>query len=394
MKYPRVLVLDDYAFTRSIHVMMLRRLGVTDVLQATDAKQALRELQASGGVDIVLCDLVGRDFDHLEFLQQAARAGLVRAVALCSTLQPSVSRALERTALLVGLELLGVMSQPMRMRPLHRMIQQYRQRWGELKVHPEVSKQAPCANEIRRGLVQGEFQAWYQPRVALREGTFKGVEALVRWVHPTRGVLLPRDFLAEVLACNLIEEMFEQVLQQGLAFLSEMRRQNTHIEMAFNLHATQMASDALVDHIQCALKRYELPGSLLIFEVAESGLLDLEPKVRDNLLRLRMLGCGLAIDDFGLGFSSLQLLCRLPFSQIKLDKKFVNTLHHPISKTMVISTLALAQSLNMSLVIEGIGSEWVRDSLVQMGCEEGQGFFLGRPMCAKELRDWLRERFQ
>jgi EAL domain-containing protein (putative c-di-GMP-specific phosphodiesterase class I) len=392
MDYPRVLVLDDYAFTRSIHVMMLRRLGVTDIFQASDTRQALRELQASGGVDIVLCDLVGRDLDHLEFLQQAARAGLVRAVALCSTLEPAVSRALERTALLVGLELLGVMSQPMRMRPLHRMIQQYRQRRGESKVQPEILKQATCANDIRRGLAQGEFQAWFQPKLALREGTLTGVEALVRWEHPTRGLLLPRDFLTEVLANNLIHQMFEQVLVQGLTFLRDMRRQNINIEIAFNLHASQMASDDFADYIQGALKRYELPGSLLIFEVAESGLLDLEPKVRDNLLRLRMLGCGLAIDDFGLGFSSLQLLCRLPFSQIKLDKKFVNTLHHPISKTMVVSTLALAQSLNMSLVIEGIGSEWVRESLVQMGCKEGQGFFLGRPMCAKELQHWLRER--
>lgn len=394
MKYPRVLVLDDYAFTRRIHVMMLRRLGVTDILQATDVGQALRELEASGGVDIVLCDLAGRDLDHLEFLQQAARAGMVRAVALCGTLQPTVSRALERTALLVGLELLGVMSQPMQMRPLHRMIQQYRQRWGESKVEPEKSKQTPCAYDIRRGLAQGEFQAWYQPKLALLEGTFTGVEALVRWEHPTRGLLLPRDFLAEVLAHNLVDEMFEQVLEQGLTFLSDVRRQNTNVEIAFNLHASQLASDDLADYIQCALKRHELPGSLLIFEVAESDLLDLDPKARDNLLRLRMLGCGLAIDDFGLGASSLQLLCHLPFSQIKLDKKFVNSLHHPFSKTMVTSTLALARSLNMSLVIEGIGSQWVRDSLVQMGCEEGQGFFLGRPMCTKGLRNWLRERHQ
>jgi EAL domain-containing protein (putative c-di-GMP-specific phosphodiesterase class I) len=319
---------------------------------------------------------------------------MVRAVALCGTLQPTVSRALERTALLVGLELLGIMSQPMQMRPLHRIIQQYRQRWGVSKVEPEIAKLIPSAYDIRRGLAQGEFQVWYQPKLTLREDTFTGVEALVRWDHPTRGLLLPRDFLAEVLAHNLIGEMFEHVLEQGLTFLSDMRKQNMNVEIAFNLHASQMASDDLADDIQCALKRHELSGSSLIFEVAESGLLDLDPKARDNLLRLRMLGCGLAIDDFGLGASSLQLLCHLPFSQIKLDKKFVNALHHPFSKTMVTSTLALAQSLNMSLVIEGIGSKWVRDSLVQMGCEEGQGFFLGRPMCAKVLRTWLRQRPQ
>lgn len=392
MKYPRILVLDDYVFTRSIHVMMLRRLGVTDILQASDAKQALLELEASGGVDIVLCDLAGSDLDHLEFLQQAARAGLVRAVALCGTLQPTVSRALERTALLVGLELLGVMDQPMQLRPLHRIIQQYRQRWVKLKVEPAMSKQPFCVSEIRRGLAQGAFQAWYQPKVALREGTFTGVEALVRWAHPTRGILLPRDFLADVLVHNLIDEMFAQILTQGLTFLGDLCQQHANVQIAFNLHASQMDSEDLVDGIQCALKRLNVPGSSLIFEVPESSLLDLDPKARDNLLRLRMLGCGLAIDDFGLGFSSLQLLCHLPFSQIKLDKKFVSSLHHPISKTMVISTLALAQSLNMSLVLEGIGSDWVRDSLVQMGCEEGQGFFLGRPMCAEDLLDWLHER--
>lgn len=135
--------------------------------------------------------------------------------------------------------------------------------------------------------------------------------------------------------------------------------------------------------------RHGLPGSTLLFELAENGLLDISPRIQENLLRLRMLGCGLAIDDFGMGFSSLKLLCQLPFNQLKLDGEFVRHIGEPLSQAMVASTLALARSLDMSLVIEGIGTQRAHEGVLALGCEIGQGFYLARPMAGHRLLVWL-----
>lgn len=249
---------------------------------------------------------------------------------------------------------------------------------------PSSVKPLPSELEIQRGLALGEFRAWFQPKFDLRTGQLAGVEALVRWEHPARGVLLPEDFLAAVLAYDLIDDMFKQLLEQGLSLMGVLRRQALPLELAFNLHASQLLDGGLVAHIQWALGQHGFPGSSLMFEFAENGLLNASPVVQENLLRLRMLGCGLSIDDFGNGFSSLKLLCQLPFNQLKLDGEFVG--HCP---SLVSSTLALANFLGMSLVIEGVGSPRILDGALALGCELGQGYFLARPMAGYRLLPWL-----
>lgn len=245
-------------------------------------------------------------------------------------------------------------------------------------------KPLPSELEIQRGLALGEFRAWFQPKFVIRTGQLAGAEALVRWEHPARGVLLPEDFLAAVLAYDLIDDMFKQLLEQGLSLLGILRRQQLQMELAFNLHASQLLGGSLVAHIQWALGRHGFCGSVLRFEFAENGLLNSAPAVQENLLRLRVLGCGLSIDDFANGFSSLKLLCQLPFNQLKLDGGFVR--HNP---TMIKSTRALANVLGMSLVIEGISTAHIRDGVLALGCELGQGFYLARPMAGHHVLPWL-----
>ncbi|WLI10913.1 MULTISPECIES: EAL domain-containing protein [Pseudomonas] len=388
MTSPRVLVLENHGFARSVMVKLLQRLGVRDVVQASDGEQALVQMHLSGGVDIVLCDLADKGFDCLEFLSYASQIGMVHAVLLCSELRPELQRTLGQMGSLSGLQLLGVIKQPIQMRALHRMLQRYRVRrpMVEAQVLP---RELPSEDEVRRGLALGEFRAWFQPKCVMTTGTIVGAEALVRWEHPAKGVLLPREFLAAVLAYDLIDQMFKQLLEQGLSLLGIVRRQGLSLELSFNLHASQLADSDLVGHIRRALQRHAFQGSTLQFELTENGLLEVSPVTQENLLRLRMLGCGLSIDDFGVGFSSLKLLCQLPFNQLKLDGEFVQRLHEPGCRAMVASTLALARSLEMQLVIEGVSSQRIRDALVALGCEIGQGFHLARPMTGHGLLQWL-----
>lgn len=146
----------------------------------------------------------------------------------------------------------------------------------------------------------------------------------------------------------------------------------------------------MTDHIREALRRHELVGADLTFELAENGLLEIPSGTQESLLRLRMMGCGLSIDDFGVGFSSLKLLCQLPFTEIKLDGEFVQSIRETRSKAVIASTIALAQSLNMELVIEGVSDEKECRALVEMGCVLGQGFYYAQPMSSHELLTWLQ----
>lgn len=389
MTSPRVLVMEHHGIQRSVLVKMLQRLGVRNVLQASNGEQAMVQMHLSGGVDIVLCDLGSNGLDCLEFLRCASQIGMVRAVALCRELRPELHRAIGQMATLSGIELLGVLSQPLQMRSLHKLLHRYSHPRRECMTGVPTRQELPSEDEVRRGLALGEFRGWFQPKFFMDSGELAGAEVLVRWEHPARGLLLPKDFLAAVLAYDLLDEMFKQLLEQGLSLLGVLRRKGVALELAFNLHASQLASYELTEHIRFALIRHELLGSRLLFELSENGLLDLHPSTQENLLRLRMLGCGLSIDDFGVGFSSLKLLCQLPFNQIKLDGEFVQNLAEPRSRAMVSSTQALARSLNMSLVIEGVGSQQIRDVLVQMDCAIGQGFYLARPMTGNGLLQWL-----
>jgi EAL domain-containing protein (putative c-di-GMP-specific phosphodiesterase class I) len=131
-------------------------------------------------------------------------------------------------------------------------------------------------------------------------------------------------------------------------------------------------------------------GASLTFELTESGLLEAPATSLESLVRLRMMGCRLSIDDFGAGFSSLQRLCQLPFNEIKLDAEFVRTLEHePRCRAVISSTLALGEALGMSVVIEGIETEAQRQQLLALGCTQGQGYWYARPMSSEDLLQWL-----
>lgn len=388
MIFPRVLVLEDQAKANGALVTTLRSLGVQHILQASDPDTALVQMHLQGGVDIVLCTLTNDALECLDFLDAASQSGMVRAVAVCCELQPDIYRALAQMASLARLQLLGVMREPIQSNSLKQILRRYTHTQSEAA---PSCVDLPTEEEVCRGLALGEFRAWFQPQVRLRTGCVVGVEALVRWEHPERGVLLPKDFLAAVLAYDLIDQMFKQLLEQGLSLLGLLRRRNVSMTLAFNLHGSQLSDRSLIEHIKEALIRHGHKGSALTFELAENGLLDSSYAMQENLLRLRLLGCRLSIDDFGIGFSSHKLICQLPFNQVKLGGRFIECLSHPLNRAMIVCTQALARSLGMSVMIESVSSPQAFTGLLELGCEMGQGWYLGQPMNGNDLLRWLRD---
>lgn len=385
----RILVLEGQLPQRKHIIDALTTVGAAAVFHAGDCEKAMDTLCITEGVDVVVCDLNSKNLDYFDFLLAAGQARLVNAVVLCSPLEPQLMRAVERLNLFSQLKLIGVMDAEDPVKSLGCILLSYTRRKTLSLSLPQTSFKLPTEPEVRKGLASGQFKAWFQPKFDLRDGSLCGVEALARWEHSSRGLLLPREFLSAVLAYDLIDEMFKQVFAQGLDLLASLRQRNLHVQVAFNLHASQLASFELALFIEKALIEQELPGSLLMFEVAENGLLDMPVVTMKSLLRLQLLGCGLSVDDFGVGFSSLTLLCQLPFNQLKLDTSVVHDLSNHSSKAIVASTIALAKALDMSLVIEGVSSQEIKDQIMAMGGTLAQGFHLAKPMSARRLKEWL-----
>lgn len=270
MAPPRVLVMENHSFQRSALVTLLRRLGVREVLQASSCEQAMILMQHMRGVDIVLCDLGSKGSEQVEFLRYASQMGLVKAVGLSNELRPELRRALGHLDCLSGVQLLGILCVPLQLQALDRLLKRYRS-VPPLALRPPPMATLPTEHEIHQGLALGEFRGWFQPKRVMNDGSLAGVEALARWEHPARGVLVPKDFLAAVLAYDLIDEMFKQLLEQGLKLLAVLHRQGMALTMSFNLHASQLARHGLIEHIQFALQRHELCASVLVFELAENG---------------------------------------------------------------------------------------------------------------------------
>lgn len=218
------------------------------------------------------------------------------------------------------------------------------------------------------------------------------MEVLARWLRPDRGLLTPSAFLPAIERCGLLDVLLFELLASGLVLQRKLLRLGYSLEFSYNLHASQLENGSLVSRVQALLEGHGIPAGKIVFELTESAQFEESVTHLENLVRLQMMGCGLSIDDFGTGFSSLRRLCRLPFTEIKLDGEFVRGLtQQPRSRAVIENTLALAKSLGMTVVMEGVETREQHQELLALGCPLGQGYFYARPMSVWAFTDWFSQ---
>jgi EAL domain-containing protein (putative c-di-GMP-specific phosphodiesterase class I) len=240
------------------------------------------------------------------------------------------------------------------------------------------------ADELRRALDDGELRLFYQPMVTLPSGELTGVEALVRWDHPERGLLAPGDFLPVAEASGLIVPLGSWVLHEACGQAGRWHREygdHAPTSISINMSARQLLLPDCADDVERALRDSGLPAHRLIVEITESTALGGGATVT-NLRRIRELGVRLSLDDFGTGQSTLSLLASTPVDQIKLDRSFVPA---PGADVMAIAVVQLAQLLGLEAVAEGVETPAQADRLHALGYEHAQGFHFARPMSADDL---------
>jgi len=246
--------------------------------------------------------------------------------------------------------------------------------------------------ELRRGLDRGELELHYQPKVHLADLRPAGVEALVRWQHPTRGMLAPRDFIPLVQQSYLMREVTAFVIETGVAQAARWREDGLDVQVSLNMCGRDLLDTGLAELIEQCLCRHKLPPEALLLEIDERVLTSEPAHAVATAEALADIGVGLSLDDFGTGYSSLLRLKRLPFCEVKVDSSFIGRmLESPDDEVVVKSILDLAAALGIVSVAEGVESADVAAALLRMRCVAGQGWHFARPMNAASATAWLWE---
>ncbi len=253
----------------------------------------------------------------------------------------------------------------------------------ESAIRQELENRLTLERELALATDRGEFELFYQPQVRLVDGSLVGAEALIRWRHPARGHVSPGEFMPVVNTSALSERIANWVMETACRQARAWELSGNGVRVAINLSPSQLHSGDLAHSVAILLAATGLTPSLLELEVTEDILLHDEGRVLDMFKRIRELGVRVLFDDFGTGYASLSYLKKFPLDGLKIDRSFVlDLLADSDDAAIVGSTIGLGKQLGLTVVAEGIESRATADFLVSMGCEEGQGYFFGRPMPA------------
>ena len=255
------------------------------------------------------------------------------------------------------------------------------------------SQRLSLFGQLRRAIEDGELVLHYQPKVDLETGQVAGVEALVRWEHPERGLLAPDTFVPLAEQTGLMKSLTANVLEQALRQTATWAEAGLQVRMAVNVSARDLHDDGFCGRVSEALDRTGVPASYLELELTERVVMADPERALENLTALSRLGVRLSLDDFGTGYSSLAYLRRLPVTEIKIDKSFVLRMDvDDEDATIVRSTIDLAHGLGLRVLAEGVETAETWQRLSELGCDAAQGYFLSRPHPASVVTDWLAAR--
>jgi diguanylate cyclase len=246
--------------------------------------------------------------------------------------------------------------------------------------------------EVLDGIREGQFVLHYQPKLNLVNGRIEGVEALVRWQHPLRGMVPPGDFIPQVETTDLISSLSRWVIEEAIRQQGRWNAMGLKLNMSVNLSVKNLYEDALLEDVRALLKAHDLRPESLEFEVTESAIMQDPGRALDALRAVRDLGIHLSIDDFGTGYSSLSYLHEIPADIVKIDRSFITRMNDNEQVARIVeSTIALSHYLNMTVVAEGVSNQRHLDTVAAYGCDAAQGFLIARPMEAKAIEEWLEK---
>jgi diguanylate cyclase len=246
-------------------------------------------------------------------------------------------------------------------------------------------------SELRSAIDGNQFRLFVQPKMQLSTGAVVGIESLVRWVHPTKGMVFPDNFIPFAEQTGFIRVLTRWVLDQSAALSRQLADSGVHLKVSVNLSTRDLLDQDLPAKFADILARHKVTCAAFCLEITESAIMDDPVRAQQTLEKLHAMGVDLSIDDFGTGYSSLAYLKQLPVNELKIDKSFVLNMAKDANDTKIVrSTIDLGHNMGLRVVAEGVETEAVWHLLAKLGCDQGQGYFMSKPMPADKLADWLK----
>jgi len=269
-----------------------------------------------------------------------------------------------------------------------------RRQMGLLVYDPSMDTRSSASlsllSELREAIGQQALRLYVQPKVDLKTGRVLGGEALVRWQHPQRGLVPPMQFIPFAEQTGFIRHITAWMLEAGVEALQRWQEAGRALKLSINLSTRDLLDQALPDRVRELLDRHRVSAGRLCLEITESAIMDDPARALQTLQKLHELGVQLSIDDFGTGYSSLAYLKRLPVDELKIDRSFVTNMERDLDDARIVqSTIGLAHNLGLTVVAEGVETDKAWGLLARLGCDEGQGYGIGRPMPSDEFLGWV-----
>ena len=381
----RVLVIDDDPASVALYCEYIEAEGLL-ATGMTDPQQLDEKI--SWHPDIIILDLIMPDVDGIEILRELKQRECTASVILVSGGDRRMLSSAHELGKRFGLNMLGALAKPVAAEQITALLRQEKLATKS----PAVPDYVPDEAALRLALVDNQLAVEYQPQVALMDGRWQGVEALVRWDHPQRGRLGPYLFVDAMEKLGLGAELSQCVLSHVVRDLPTLQAAGMAGAVFVNLPPSALRDVKLTDQIMARIDAAGIAHEHIGFELTETSLVHDHAIAIDILARLRLKNALLAIDDFGTGHSTLEILHELPFTELKIDLSFVRRAETDnIARTIVQNSIRLGQDLNLSVVAEGIETESIYLWLREQGCTVGQGYHIARPMALEKLADWHQD---
>lgn len=386
-KADRILVIDDDHATCEIVSAVARSLN----LECATTKDSASFLDlVTPDTSLILLDLMMPGMDGIEVLRLLGERQCKARILLMSGMDKRVLETAEKLAMSRGLRVVGHLQKPFPLTELKDLL-----RTLASAAVPERDEEAPAVaisdEQLKDAIEHSQFINYYQPQIDLSTGKVSGIEALARWNHPERGMILPDFFISRIESLGLIDKLCwssaDLALSEAKQFASpegELLRLSLNASM-YSFHNLEFP-----DTFVSLARKYGFPHEKIAIEVTESRLADQLSRTLDVLTRLRMKGFQLSIDDFGSGYAMMKQLQNVPATELKIDRSIVENMHVSDSdRVMVEKIIEMGHELHMEVIAEGVTRQDQLDMLRTMGCDRAQGFLISHALPAAELVQWL-----
>ncbi len=383
-----IMVVDDDSLVTTLMTLSLQELGFDQIIEETSGEGALARLDSNQIPAVIFCDLQMPGMDGVELIRHLGARHYTGWVILLSGADWRILKSCEAMGKSAGLNMLGVLQKPFEPNDIAQLLSQVK----SVQKREPVQVQPITKDELEAGLSRGEISAWYQPQIEVKTRSTVGMEVLARWHHPVRGFVPPLSFITLAEDVGLIDDVLKTVCCEALRQLGQWRAQGIKVHMSVNLSARNLHDRNLPEQLMAWCTDTDVDPTDVVIEITESQLAQNMVLAQEILTRLRLKGFSLSIDDFGTGYSSLAQLHQLPFTELKVDRAFVNgAVNDARSRAIFESNVILARRMGLVSVGEGVETDEDFALASELGCDVVQGYLFSPALPAASMSRWLEQ---